>query len=163
MEHDLKSNSYIWQDSPTLRLKAWREFRKGIAKQDKLKALEYCAKWWSTVPIGVRSIDPYTPSTWPTAWELLYYNDFCEHSRGVGMYYTLWYADFKDVEIQLVECAKQNDLLTLIIVDKTHVLNYNWGTVEEMKDIQHHLKLVERFDGLPVNQAVLKQEETFKY
>lgn len=79
------------------------------------------------------------------------------------MYYTLWYAGFKDVEIQLVECAKQNDLLTLIIVDKTHVLNYNWGTVEKMNDIQSHLKLVERFDGLPVNQAVLKQEETIKY
>ena len=86
------------------RLKAWRLFRKGIANKDVEHALEECIKWWRSVPIGVRSIDPYTPDTWPTAWELLYYNDFCEHSRGVGMYYTLWYAGIKDIEMQLVSC-----------------------------------------------------------
>ena len=79
------------------------------------------------------------------------------------MYYTLWYADIKDVEIQLVECTNKNDLLTLIVVDKTHVLNYNWSTVEKLTDIENSLKLVERFDGVPVNQAVLKQDETIKY
>jgi len=163
LEYDLNTNRFIWQDSPRERLRAWRDFRKGIAKQDKLQALEHCTGWWSSVPIGTRSIDPYTPSTWPTAWELLYYNDFCEHSRGVGMYYTLWYAGITDIEIHLVECSEKNDLMTLIIVDKTWVLNYNWAIVDKLSEIQDSLKIVEKFTGVPVNQVVLPQQEEIKY
>lgn len=163
MEYDLNSNRFIWQDSPKSRLKAWRDFRKNIANEDRLEALKYCAEWWSSVPIGARNIDPYSPDTWPTAWELVYYNNFCEHSRGVGMYYTLWYADIKDVEIHLVNCSEKCDLLTLIVVDKTWVLNYNWATVDEYESIKNKLTLVEKFSGVPVNQVVLKQEHTVKY
>ena len=79
------------------------------------------------------------------------------------MYYTLWYAGITDIEIHLVECSEKNDLMTLIIVDKTHVLNYNWATVDKLSDIQNSLKIVEKFTGVPVNQVVLSHPEEIKY
>ena len=79
------------------------------------------------------------------------------------MYYTLWYAGITDIEIHLVECSEKNDLMTLIIVDKTWVLNYNWAIVDKLSEIQNSLKIVEKFTGVPVNQVVLSQQEEIKY
>ena len=145
------------------RLKAWRLFRKDIANEDVEHALEECIKWWRSVPIGVRSIDPYTPDTWPTAWELLYYNDFCEHSRGLGMYYTLWYAGIKDIEMQLVSCNEKCELITIIIVDNKWVLNYNYNTLDTIKDIYTNLEVIEKFNNVPIIKAVLPKDQIVKY
>lgn len=141
MEH----NRLIWLESPRQRLKEWRTFRTELATMDIPVALSLVAKWWSTVPIGARSIDPYDHTAWPTAWELLYENSFCEHSRGVGIYYTLHYAGVENLEVQLVSDDVYNDLLTIVLVDNTHVLNYTHGTVEHLKDIQSNFRVLEKF------------------
>jgi len=141
----VEHNRLIWLESPRQRLKEWRNFRADLATMELPVALDLVAKWWSTAPIGPRAIDPYDPNTWPTAWELLYENSFCEHSRGIGIFYTLHYAGVDNIEVQLVSDDVQNDLITIILVDNAWVINYTHSVVEHINDISSNYRVLEKF------------------
>jgi hypothetical protein len=69
------------------RLSKWSTFRTSLeVSDDPLRDVIYYYKQIPTVSINT---DPYTPSTWPSPWELLNENMYCDFCRVLGMCYSL--------------------------------------------------------------------------
>ena len=93
-----------------------------------------------------RTIDPYDSSRWLTPWEMIYDNHFCSYSRALGIYYTLLYSNHKfELDINLIECQKLNDIILVIIVDNNIVLNYIFDDIEDWNKIQKHCRILQNF------------------
>lgn len=122
--------NHIWQASPEERLKYWRDFRKELEHLDDLECLQAVVDWWKMAPLSTRSIDPYYSDEWPDPWQLLYEGDFDENSIALGMAYTLHLMEWP-CHIKLVQDINQSFLGLVVIVDDKHVLNYNYGSVDD--------------------------------
>lgn len=138
-----------WNNStPEERIEKWRNFREGLDGLPEEELLNNVAEFFSTVPIGARSIDYYTPESWPNPWELLYHKLFCTSSISLLIYHTLYVALGKDrVEIVLVET--KDDRFLLPLVDKKRIFNYELGKVNNIAD--HKLKIIDDFPNEDIN------------
>ena len=109
--------------------------------EDQLKAI---ATFCADMPFGPRSIDYYTPSEWPTPWEILYHGSMCTSSISLLMYYTLVMVNAElDVELYLVEDADGQYLLP--VVNDQFVLNYELGKVSMCSDINNLYTVLQVF------------------
>jgi hypothetical protein len=84
--------------------------------------------FWKQAPIENPLIDWDNAQKWPTAWELLHNNRFCEGALTLGTAYTLLLScldNFQDLKLLLIT-DRQNHVQK--IVAKTHgsILNYGW-------------------------------------
>jgi hypothetical protein len=121
----------------------WKDFRNQIASLDKEQQKESVADFFRDVPIGTRSIDFYTPEAWPLPWEILYYEEFCENTISLLIYYTLKLLDH-DVAIWLIDDG--SDRFLVAVVDNQDVLNYELGTISKLANLQSNLKVLDTFD-----------------
>lgn len=120
----------IWFESPSIRMSAWRDFRKNL---DNTSIPDMCATvvdWWATAPTMAITIDPVDSTNWPTAWELLNYGEYCNHSIALGMAYTIFYVnpDIPNKIVYLTDRTNSVEALCVVIDDK-YLLNYEYGTV----------------------------------
>ena len=138
-----------WNNStPEERIEKWRNFRESLDGLQEEELLNNVAEFFSAVHIGARSIDYYTPESWPNPWELLYHKLFCTSSISLLIYHTLFVALGKDrVEIVLVETPDDRFLLPL--VDKKHIFNYELGKVNNIDN--HKLKIIDDFSNEVIN------------
>lgn len=123
-----------WQLTPSERLKEWRSFRKTIEdEKTKTELYQQVVNWWKFAPIGSIGIDPYDHTDWPDPWELVYDANFDENTIALGMAYTLQLLNH-DCDVAVIQNEKGQVIIT-VIVDEKYILNYNYGTVENFKDI----------------------------
>ena len=112
-----------WQDSPEQRLRTFRSFRINYEN----KTLEHCTEstldFYSQIPIGSMSIDPYDINTWLNIWQMLHSNDFCEFNRALLYAYTLHYLGHP-CEVQVGK-TKNNHHMLCVIDDKVLNVEYN--------------------------------------
>lgn len=73
------------------RLQAWIDFRETLeTSQDPLQdTIDYYNKY----PLVSIHTDPWTPETWPTPWELISENEYCQYCILLGICYTLQLTD----------------------------------------------------------------------
>lgn len=129
--------------TPEERIAKWKEFRDTLTTVDETELLNKTAYFFATMPVGSRCIDFYTPSTWPTPWEILYEKLFCANSVSLLIYYTLSLTLDEDrVEIILIEDDKDRFLVPLI--DKTYILNYVLGEISSIEDFPK-IQVIESF------------------
>lgn len=69
------------------RLAEWRNFREQLEHCDDPVAATL--QFYDSAPLVSIQTDPYTPSTWPSPWELLEENVYCEYCKLLAMCYTL--------------------------------------------------------------------------
>lgn len=134
------------------KIEEWHVFRNEIKTLNKNEQLEKIAKYWSTAPLGSRSIDFYTPSTWPDPWEILYYGRFCENSISLLMYYTfrLINTDAK-CEIWLIDNSKERYIVP--VVEDNYLLNYEIGSVNIWQDLKDTVRIIEKFSNDDIHQV----------
>lgn len=99
------------------RLKAWRDFRLHIKDHSLDEQIVQAVEWWSQVPLSsTDTIDPYSPTTWPTPWEMLHEGSICEYSAMLGVAYTLYYLDESrdNITVQHVANATENFFIILL-------------------------------------------------
>ena len=134
----------FWNDMPPdERLDVWKDFRTSLLTLDTDTQIQKIAKYFSRAPIGARSIDFYTPESWPNPWEIVYHNSFCVNSVSLLMYYTLALIECKcKIELILVE---DEDRYLLLLVDDTHVLNYELGSISTLQSIKE-IQILNTFD-----------------
>jgi len=119
-----------WQLPLKSRLQRWRCLRKEIVEITKIeKQLRVVIDFWKTTPLGTTAIDPYTPSTWPSPWEMLDMNNYDENVVGLCIAYTLYYSDIP-CRILHVQNVENNEIKLIVLVDDIHILNYNYDTVD---------------------------------
>lgn len=73
--------------------------------------------------------DPWDRNTWPSPWELILENEYCEYCKILGMCYTLQLTDkFKDEQFEIHICIDRsnNDRMYLLFVGD-RVLGYYYN------------------------------------
>ncbi len=135
----------IWGSIPNEeRLRLWKSLRDDIKDLPVDKQLEKTAKFCSTIPFGSRSMDYYSPTEWPTPWEILFHGTFCTSSISLLIFYTLTLIPTSaNVELILVE--DDEDVYLLPIIDDQFVLNYELGQVNRYSEIQDNFKILQRY------------------
>ena len=124
----------------------WRNLREEVRGIGVLEQrLEKIAEFFCFFPIGARSIDFYTPSTWPSPWELLNNNRHCENTVSLLMYHTLKMSgDTSKVELRIIDDGRDRYIVPFI--DKEYILNYELGKIAKYTDIKNSIKVVDIID-----------------
>lgn len=135
----------IWNSIPAdVRLHLWKKLRAEIENKSIEFQLESISQFFKDVPLGPRSVDYYTPDTWPTPWEILFHGSFCTSSVSILMFYTLILANTKHkIELWVVKDNEGDYLLP--IIDDQYVLNYSPGEVSSYPDIQDYFIVMQKF------------------
>lgn len=123
------------------RLTDWKNFREQIENESIEEKLKQTALFFSNTPYCNRSIDYYTPSTWPDPWELINSKIHCLSSISLMMYYTL---KFVNVEVNLLLIDDGRDEYVVPYhSDTDSLLNYDFGIIEKLSDL-NDIKIVDK-------------------
>jgi hypothetical protein len=136
----------FWNTIPSAeRLHLWKSLRTDIQELALEAQLKKVAEFCSKIPYGARTIDYYTPESWPTPWEILYNGIFCTSSISLLMFYTLsLIPNFKD-KIALILVNDGTDIFLLPLVNDKYILNYILGSVVEIDNFKDNLKIINTF------------------
>jgi DNA polymerase elongation subunit (family B) len=100
------------EEQSSQRLKNWYQFRQQLETSS--TPLDDVVKYFSKVPKVKIYTDPYDQSTWPTAWELIDENEYCQFNIILAICFTL----------QLIKQFKNIQPLIKIAIDKTNKVVY---------------------------------------
>jgi hypothetical protein len=81
--------------------------------------------------------DPYDSSTWPTPWELISENEYCEFNIILGICYTLQLTErFNNIKPKInvaVDAVNKTVYYLLVIDDKVYgYLDEEWTSVDQL-------------------------------
>lgn len=71
------------------RILQWRRWRQELDEIDVTAALGLVCMNWMMVPRVNHYLAPDLPDTWPTPWELINDNHYCDLAVALGMFYSL--------------------------------------------------------------------------
>src|SRR6056300_823439 len=110
------------------RLKDWSQFREGLTKSE--NPLQDVVNYYLDFPVVSIYTDPWEPKTWPSPWELIEENEYCEYCIILGMCYTIQLSEcFSDanIEIHIGIDEANSSYYYLLYVDRK-VLGYDKET-----------------------------------
>ena len=105
-----------WSQNYAERLEQWTAVRDHFAGEDLDQALLQVNDWWFQTPISARYLHWDDHPRWPTPWEILHDDIYCELARALGMLYT----------ISMANDARIKDL-ALIRTDRDNLVQVNEG------------------------------------
>jgi len=135
----------IWNAIPNdERLRLWKKLREDLKELTLENQLSETAKFCASIPFGSRTLDYYSPSDWPTPWEILFYGSFCTSSISLLMYYTFILTPVDAiVELHLVE--DDDGIYLLPVINNQFVLNYELGKVSMYPEIKNNFKVLKTY------------------
>lgn len=143
----------IWQNIHSdERLSLWKGLREKISSQDLATQLVEVAKFCSHMPAGHRTVDYYTPSTWPSPWEILYNGQWCANSISIIMFYTFELIPNFTNNIELLLVDDKSDRYLLPFIDNKYILNYELGKVNNIDDVNDEFTVIKRFTKEQIKQ-----------
>lgn len=133
----------MWPDTYEVRLAEWHAIRSNLKNLPLEDAAHAVNNWWFKSPIVSHYLHYDDWETWPTPWELLADNTFCDIARALGMLYTLTMSAHP--EISDVSIAKtEHDNLVLINGGK-YILN--WAPRELLNINSTNIAIQRQVDG----------------
>lgn len=129
---------------PDQRIIEWRKWRNSLAGLPAETVLVEVAKEWARVPQVMHYLSPDLPDDWPTAWQLVHNNVYCDLSIVLGMFYTialLEHPDLPDPEIHVYRTPDGWHNLSSVASGK-YVLNYDVGSVVNSQRISKTAELI---------------------
>ncbi len=135
----------IWNIIPNEeRLNLWKKLRDDIkffTLEDQLAAIvEFC----STMPFGSRTLDYYTPTSWPSPWEILFHGSFCTSSISLLMFYTLTLLPTeKIIELFLIE--DDTGVYLIPVINNQIILNYELGKISTHSEIKNDINILKKY------------------
>ena len=109
------------------RLALYADFRTKL--ESSTDPLQDVIDMYEGAPTVSINCDPWDSATWPTAWQLISENEYCEYCKILGMCYTIQLTDkFKDSNFEIHICIDRtnNDRMYLLFIDDT-VLGYYYN------------------------------------
>jgi len=132
----------MFDKSADERLIAWREFRQSLETSN--TPFEDTVAFYSKAPTMSLHIDVTDPGSWPTPWELIADNQYCDFGIVLGMAYSLQLTErFKGLPCEIhigIDSASAESYHVLIADD--YVLGFNSSCV--------------RIENLPQDFAIRK-------
>jgi hypothetical protein len=134
----------FWQSSPKQRLNLWRQFRKSLADMEYLERLQAVVDFWKMAPMSSMHTDIYDAKTWAQPWDFIWEGVYDENNVALGMAYTLQLESYAQCEILLVQNTKKSYINLIVLVDKKHILNYNYGIVNDMSELDNDTTILKK-------------------
>ena len=117
-----------WPTSVDQRFKVWQDLRQSVLNLPTESALESINTWWFNSPWKPYYLHWDDRQVWPTPWELLNDNWYCDLARGLGILYTITLLDRPDLASADLVLTESGD--NLVLVDKTkYILNWKPDSV----------------------------------
>ena len=133
------------------RLKSWYALRQTL--ETSATPLEDVSRYFLRLPRVKIYTDPYDSSTWPTPWELIDENEYCEFNIILGICYTLQLTErFKSIQPTINLAFDNNNKIVyylLFIEDK--VYGYVEDKWAEISDLPKSLKMQKIYRMDPLN------------
>lgn len=131
-------------------LDAWFKLRQNLETSE--DPFLDVSKFFLKLPKVKFYTDPYDSGTWPTPWELVSENEYCEFNLILGMCYTLQLTDrFKHIQPK-IHIAVDNNSKTvyylLLIEDKVYGYNEGWSAIN---DLPKSLKIQKIYNMKPLH------------
>lgn len=112
------------------RLLLWRQFRESLETSD--HPLQDVVDYYLAAPLVSIQTDPYDNTKWPTPWEIIKENNYCDFVKILAISYTLQLCERfigEDFEINIVRDNKRSSTEYLLFVgdmcigyDRQHVV-----------------------------------------
>lgn len=133
------------------RLRAWRDFRKTLDSLTLEQATESVAEFWHRCPFVPYNLDPDCPESWPTPWEMISKNYYCDLAKAVGMLYTLYFTAHGsdlDAEIRVyVDSGTDYEYNLAFLSQGKYVLNFRDASVVNIESLNKNLVLKHRYSS----------------
>jgi len=142
------------------RLRAWKQLRHAIqAQQDPQQQIQITLEFWRQAPLERPLIDWDHCENWPTAWELLHNNRFCESSLSLAVALSLLYSDVAGWDqTQLVLITdRQHHVQKIVVQTPWALLNHGWLDIRPVADLQQmHINRKWSWNNNTWNEQALK-------
>jgi|TARA_B110000858_G_C17754727_1_gene451480 hypothetical protein len=136
---------------PEDRLSEWRKFRKSIQHLDRMEMLQQTTDLWKKAPLVNHYLELDSCDNWPDPWTLLVDNMYCEASRALGMFYTLFLTErFDKRDLSVVIYNSKSGYDTAVIVCEKYALNIHHQDVVNTTSI-NNTDLYRTFDAEDLN------------
>ena len=132
------------------RLIKWKEFRQYLELSS--DPLLEVAQFWSKAPFINSFIDSTTPTNWPDPWHLVLDNRYDDLAIALGMLYTIKLTQRfmnSQFEIHMSMSAKEKSQKFFLIIDKKHVLNYEYASVIDFCQVSDTSDIIWQGTQLP--------------
>lgn len=127
----------VFDQHGTDRLAAWKEFRDSLETSD--RPFEEVAELWSRAPFVSPYLDPNNPTNWPDPWHLILDLRLDDLAIALGMLYTLKLTRRfmkTEYEIHTSMLPDKKELSYVLVVDRKHVLNLEYGHVVDIDELK---------------------------
>lgn len=122
---------------------SWRRFRLELisSSDSKEEKLQKIVEFWSSIPRVSRTIDYYTPESWPTPWEIIHDQLYCESGVSLLMYYTVkLIPELNELPISCYVIDDGSDEF-LIFAHGEYVLNYTPYRLVSIDEVKKNVKI----------------------
>jgi hypothetical protein len=118
----------IWPTTIGQRFGVWLDLRQTVSTLPVDQALLVINSWWFLSPWKPYYLHWDDKKNWPTPWELLNDNWYCDLARGLGILYTISLIDRADLADARLVLTEKGDNLVLVAKEK-YILNWNKDTI----------------------------------
>ena len=114
---------------PKERLKAWKGLRAQIASTESVvEQMDLALNFWKQAPLEKPILDWDNCQSWPTPWEMLHTNRFCESTLSLAVGYSLVLSsphNYPDLELVLIT-DRLNHVQKVLARTQEWTLNHSW-------------------------------------
>ena len=135
----------MWKLETSERIARWRAFRKSLDVLTFDQALEQVAEKWAHCPFNPYYLEIDDVANWPSAWDLISENYYCDLAKSLGMLYTVQLTKHgigSDPEIRVYYDPSTQYTYNLAVFHQgKYMLNYRDGEIVNTESINKNLIL----------------------
>jgi hypothetical protein len=132
----------MWPQDYSARLLAWANLRNQCIQSPLAQAMSDIDVWWQQTPWQPYYLHWDDHDHWPTPWELLNDNVYCDLARALGIMYTVAMTERDDITtIELVDTDQGN----LVLVNQGKYI-LNWHSSDELNIPSKQFTINQRLD-----------------
>jgi len=129
----------MFQKSFYDRIVEWRNLR--LHLESCKDPLQECINFWNSAPVGALAADPYDKRTWPSPWQMIEENIYCDFLRILAICYTLQLTDrFSEVQFEIhIKQDNKNSRTCYLLIVADRVIGYRGDKHVARSDLPKHL------------------------
>lgn len=136
----------MFEKNADQRLVLWSEFRKKL--ETSTDPIQEAIDFYSHAPMVSIHTDPWDESTWPTPWELVQENQYCDFCIVLGLCYSLQLTDRfsgTNFEIHIIIDSKNSATKYLLVVGDSMIVHSN-GEAKIVTQIPDYYQIKKKYN-----------------
>jgi len=120
------------------RLTLWRQFRDSLENDP--SPIDSAIQFYNKAPKVTLNADPWDRDRWPTPWELLQDNEYCDFTRVLGICYSLQLTDcFKGSKFEIhIYTDSKKGYIFLLLIDN-YVIGWKDNTYVDTSELPKNI------------------------